>query len=72
VADRFFVVMRGEVSVQVTDRRVVMGLDGDDRVEETVREVARIQMGEVFGETTLKENAKRAVNTLAVTDCEFF
>lgn len=71
-ADRFFVIMRGEVSVQIPYKELEVRGDGEEVVIEGVREAARLRLGEVFGETTLKENAKRAVNTVAVTDCEFF
>jgi CRP-like cAMP-binding protein len=35
-------------------------------------EAARLQIGDVFGETSTKEKARRAVNTVTLTDCEFF
>lgn len=64
--------MAGEVSVQIPERVVTQNDKGEEVVREGVKEVVRLPVGEVFGESTLRDNAKRAVNTFAITNCEFF
>lgn len=75
-ADRFFVVMKGEVSVQAPYTVQPLEEDqGDQEVllaEQEVKEVVRLPVGEVFGETSMRENAKRAMSVQAIRDCEFF
>jgi CRP-like cAMP-binding protein len=75
-ADRFFVVMKGEVSVQAPHTVQPPEEDQEDQevllAEQEVKEVVRLPVGEVFGETSMRENAKRAMSVQAIRDCEFF
>ena len=68
--ERFYVILKGEVSV-LLPREVDFPKDDKLGAPENMTEIKRLKMGSSFGELALFSNKPRTASIMAVEDCHF-